>query len=183
MTTTNNSNLHTCSYCARPFPTNLMASMSDGNFICPQCAAEIEVIYKKYQGDFDSGRLDSNIIFSNSDTEKSFNGVYVREVVAAYNRAVAANPNLALRQDEYLNIASGMAFRLENGDFEGDPQKCFNYIWEFQAMNKFKRYLPLIAQIEEEVTYEMLCRVLVLNRPKLGEIMELVNYMMKYTKR
>lgn len=68
-----------------------------------------------------------------------------------------------------------MSVRLSQGDFNGNARKCFEELWRFHAENKFKRYIAYAADSMNELTYSGLCGLLVLPRPELEQIMELVN--------
>lgn len=172
-------NNRTCCLCTRPFPANLMAKILDNEFICPQCGEAITERYISEKQLFDDGILDEIPILGNKLSGKDFNGAWIRSAVAAFESTLKADPKRAVRHDEYISLAAGMSIRLEQGDFDGDPKKCFEALWAFHAKNKFNRYIGLIADCGKELSYEELCEVLLLPRPDLNQIMELVNYLVE----
>ena len=169
-----------CCVCTRPFPENLMMEIMDKELICPQCGQAIKDRYLSNQVLFDKGKLDDVPVMGNKINGKNFVGAWIRAAVEAYEKSCKADPNRAARHDEYISLAAGMSVRLEQGDFDGDPKQCFEALWAFHAENKFKRYIDMIGDCGEDLSHEELCELLVLPRPELDQMMELVNFIIEH---
>ena len=163
--------LITCKVCGRPIPPRFMLEIpeSEGH-ICPFCAKNSYDFFYRANGTPEY-----------AVAEQTVDLVAVREYTEIWEAATEADPNVLMKFDEYMSLAAGMATNIRVGKFDADEMEIYEYLWAFQAENKFKRYIGKIANLEEEPIYEKLCELLVLPRPSLGELMPLVDFMIENT--
>ena len=173
---------HNCFVCKRPIPENLMVAVTDDTYICPHCARELQLTYYDIP-DITSVENKEKVVFVNNKTSVNMlMESWVKAALSAINRNGESGSNWEANFDEYISLAAGMSVRLAQGDFNGDASACFEDLWKFHAENKFKRYIGEITNCGEYLSYEELCEILVLPRPDLDQIMELVRFMTENSK-
>jgi hypothetical protein len=153
-----------------------MAAVTEDTYICPQCARELQLAYYDIP-DIAADENKEKVVFVNNKTSVNMlMESWVKAALSAINRTEESGSNWEANFDEYISLAAGMSVRLAQGDFDRDARKCFEAMWQFHAENKFKQYIGAIAECGDDLSYEELCEILVLPRPDLEQIMELVNF-------
>ncbi len=171
-----------CFVCKRPIPENLMVAVTDDTYICPHCARELQLTYYDIP-EISPGENKEKVVFVRNKTSVNMlMESWVKAALSAINRNGESGSNWEANFDEYISLAAGMSVRLAQGDFNGDARECFEAMWKFHAENKFKRYIGAIADYDDDLSYEELCEILVLPRPDLDQIMELVNFIIEKNK-
>lgn len=171
-----------CFVCKRPIPENLMAAVTEDTYICPQCVNNLQEHYNNAPEKTSEDKKERHFIIQYKDSINLLGESWAKTAFIAAEALDASGSNWEAMFDEYISLAAGMSVRLAQGDFDGDARKCFEAMWQFHAENKFNRYIGEIAGCGEDLSYEELCEILVLPRPDLEQIMELVSFIMENTK-